>query len=529
MKIYKEDIRHYLDANEKYTECLFRRGYIITQMQLQSLDKYPYYGNWSSQSVGAYNIYIHKDQTAFFYTDNGVTVAIIGHAYNPFNMKYNENEILKDIYNAYKQDSLFDAVSELTGIHLICVFDGEKLIAVQDCCGMCSCYFGKINDSVVIADYPQMIGDIFGLKHDSFVTKLVSTKCYNIGNRHLPGNISPYKELKRMGGNTYLLCEEGHFSIKRFYPTKAHEEFESREEFENGVKKIYDIIHNGIDCCSKKWERRTISLSGGTDSKTTLACASGLYDKYTYYSFYSKPSELVDAKAAKQICEKIGLKHDIYKIPETNQEIEDFDFWKKLMYHNRNYISFLSDAEIRKYVYLYKLDAYDIELKSWASEVARVFFERKYQINMPKQLTERHCSIFQTRFFMHPLLLRKSDKIYREFLEEIDLKETKYNYEHTDLFYWEVRMGAWGTSVTSSQNVFHRITMPINNRKLLEIFLSFPHDYRKSDNVHKDVIQYGNRKINDSNIEVKNLYFHSYRIWMEKLYYYYRTIFYKNK
>ncbi len=361
---------------------------------------------------------------------------------------------------------------------------------------------------------------------DPFVEKLIKSKCYHIGNRHLPGNLSPYKELKRLGGNTYLFYN-GNFSVNRFYPCAPHPEFTTEEEFKEGVQKIYSLIHNGIECCSKKWENRSISLSGGTDSKTTLACANGLYDKFSYFSFYSKPTELVDATAAKNICKHLGLEHTFYKIPETNEEIEHFDFWKKLLEHNTNYIKSLADNEIRKYVFLYKLKAYGIELKSWVSEVARVFLERKYCIKMPEKLTERHFSIFQTRYFMHPFLLKKSDRIYKDFMKETGLTETKFNFEHTDLFYWEVRMGAWGTSVVSSQNLYHHVTMPMNNRKLLEIFLSFPHDLRKSDQVHKWVMELANKGVVEADQEVKNLYFHSYRIWMEKLYYLYRTLFYK--
>ena len=314
--------------------------------------------------------------------------------------------------------------------------------------------------------------------------------------------------------------------MSRFYPNAPHAEFKTKEEFDEGVKQIHSIINGGIECCTKKWDNRTISLSGGVDSKTTLACANGFYDKFSYFSFYSKQSELVDATAAKNICNNLGLEHTFYKIPETNEEVENFDFWKKLLEHNTNYIKSLADNEIRKYVYLYNLKAYGIELKSWASEVARVFLERKYRIKMPKTLTERHFSIFQTRYFMHPFLLKKSDRIYKEFMRETDLAESKFNFEHTDLFYWEVRMGAWGTSVVSSQNLYHHVTMPINNRKLLEIFLSFPHELRKSDQVHKWVMELANKTILEEE-EVKNLYFHSYRIWMEKLYYLYRTLFYK--
>ena len=192
------------------------------------------------------------------------------------------------------------------------------------------------------------------------------------------------------------------------------------------MKKISSLIHNGIKCCSEKCDRCTISLSGGTDSKTTLACANGLYDRFSYFSFSSKSQESVDAEGAKEICQKLGLEHTLYKIPDNNDEFEDFCFIKKLLQHNTNYFVNLADNEIRKYIYLHDLDAYDIELKSWASEVARVFLERKYQIDMSGLINERQCSIFQTRYFGHPFLLKWSDNIYYDFIKEVDkLTDTK--------------------------------------------------------------------------------------------------------
>lgn len=530
MQTFKQELKEVFDHQVQYRECLFKRGYLITDDNLKRMEEYPFYGNWKENVFGKYRCYIHKDQTIYTTSRETMTAVLIGHAYNPFTMKVDEHELLEDCIEAYQKSpkAFFDIISEFTGIHLIALFEQNTghITMVQDCCGMQSCFFGKVNGKVYITDYPQLVADLCDLKMDSFVEKLIQSKCYHIGNRHLPGNLSPYSELKRLGGNTYL-SYEGDFSVTRFYPIAPHPEFKTQEEFQEGVRKIYNIIHEGIACCTRKWERRTISLSGGVDSKTTLSCANGLYDKFSYFSFHSKPSELVDATAARKICKHLGQKHTLYEIPESNEDVEDFEFWKKLLEHNTNYIQSIADNEIRKYVYLYKLDAYDIELKSWASEVARVFLERKYRITMPKILSERHFSIFQTRYFLHPFLLKKSDRIYRNFMKETDLLTPKYNFEHTDLFYWEVRMGAWGTAVVSSQNLFHHVTMPMNNRKLLEIFLSFPHEMRKSDQVHKMVMQVANNEVLEAEEEVKNLYFYSYRIWMEKLYYLYRTVFYK--
>ena len=69
--------------------------------------------------------------------------------------------------------------------------------------------------------------------------------------------------------------------------------------------------------------------------------------------------------------------------------------------------------------------------------------------------------------------------------------------------------------------------MPMNNRKILELFLGLPREERKVDAVHKAVMNYMNPAVMEAAVEIPNLYFHGYRIWMEKLYFFYRTLFYR--
>lgn len=530
MKQFREEIKAELDSDPRNRELLFRRGYLLTTKELAGLDQYPFYGLWRKQRFDRYNLYVQEKQTAYSANEGSFYTAIIGHAYNPFDGKCAEADLCKDLIAAYQVslDAFFDKVSELTGLHVILLSDGKKLIACQDACGLTGCYFGKIEDEVFITEHPQLVADLCDLKVDPMVERLVTSRCYNIGNRHLPGNLTPYAQLKRLGANTYLSYDKS-FRIQRFFPVRPHPEYKTEAEIQEHIKIVAELLHKGIECCTKKWDRCAISLTGGTDSKTTLACAKGLYNRFSYFSFHSKPQEFVDAEGAKKICSQLGLQHTLYHIPESNDEIRDFAQIKMILAHSTSYIKNLADNEIRKYIYLHDLNAYDIELKSMASEVARVFLERKYKIKMPQTLNERHCSIFQTRYFGDRKLLKWSDQEYYRFLREIGMEKPLYNYEHTDLFYWEIRMSCWGMSVISSQQLYHRVTIPMNNRKILEMMLSFPREERKLDAIHKRIMEYMNPEVVNAKVEIRNLYFHGYRIWMEKLYYRYRTMFYRSK
>lgn len=67
----------------------------------------------------------------------------------------------------------------------------------------------------------------------------------------MPGDLSPFSELKRIGANVYLEYFADNFEIKRFYPVKPLELCKTQEEYELGIKKAYEILHKNIELASE--------------------------------------------------------------------------------------------------------------------------------------------------------------------------------------------------------------------------------------------------------------------------------------
>ena len=526
----RQDIEQLLTEHPEYRDAMFCRGYYLTEDHDTDEKAYPFYGIWNVFMVKGFKCLVHPKQTYTLHEDNGFSFLLIGHAYNPFSMCHEESQLLKDCAIAYSKGKteFFDCINEWTGIFALFVISDELLV-VQDCGGIKGVYYGKVNGKTIITEFPQIAADLHGLTMDPFIQELTTNRFFNIGNRYLPGDLSPFKEFRRLGANVYLAKgKNGQFTINRFYPTCPHKECKTEEDYNKIIAESFRILHNGIELASRKWSNGAISLSGGMDSKTTLACANGCYDKFKYYSYQSKDTEIVDSEAAHTICGQIGLKHDIYKIESNNEEVKDFDVLKTIIDHTNAWVKNLADNEIRKYIYFYRHpDLMDVEVKSWISEIVRVFFDRKYGFRMPRKLTPRHFSIFQTRYFLAPSLLWKSDELYKEYMRKFDLAEPKFNYEHTDLYYWEVRMSSWGMQVANSQDICHTITFPFCNRKLVDMMLCVPREKRITDQMHEDIIKLANPKITAANIHISNNYFKSKRIWLEKIYYYFRVIPYR--
>lgn len=518
------ELKTELDQREDLRYLLFRRGYLFSNRADIDISVYPFYKNWNREQINSeFYLYWHCEQHRYILHYKELTLVLVGHAYDPFLLVADEAVILENCAKAYlrSRKDFFDIVSELTGIHVIAVFSKEEILFVQDCTGMKSCYYGFCGENIYITSHCAIIGDIDSPQKNVFSEKLLKSRSYSHGSKYLPGDLTVYSGFSRLGPNLYLLLSNHAFSIQRFYPIMSHPEVS--EDNQEVSRRIAELIKNSTALCAKKWERPAISLSGGVDSRTTLTSASGNYDKFQYYSFFSKPQEQTDAQAAHNICASLNLKHTIYPIAEENEAYKDFEIYKQIITHNSAGVSTPKDNEIRKYIFLSTLDDFDVELKSWASEIGRAFWERRYGFTLPDKLVPRHFSIFQTRYFGAPRLLKQSDEAYKAYLEKASFTYPMYNYENTDMFYWEFRFGSWGTIVTNGQDIFNfEVTMPLNNRKIMDMFLWYPHQFRKEDGVNRAVTLINEPRMRDISFHVHNDYLGRNRLLLESIYYKYR-------
>ena len=526
MDNYAQAIKDRLDQDEKYRNNLFCRGYLITDSQLDSTNQYPFYGMWAHRRVSGVSVYTHPETTAFFAEAEGRTAILIGHAYDPIDGEIQEDRILTKLLTAAAKGNreYYAAVNDITGVFVILLIDDAGILALQDCGGQKMLYFGKIGGKIVLTSSPQLAADVFDLKWDKDITRLLKTKGYYRGSGYLPGNLSPYKELKRLGANTSLRYNGDCYSVLRIYPVNQREEFNSQEQKNAAVEELYRIFSANLDMAMEKWPRVGLSLTGGMDSKTTFACAKPYYDHIFCFSFESKPSEKLDADAAEEICRQVGIEHHRYLIPDDSEEIKDYEFLHQIIEHNTSHICKLHPNEIRKYIWLRNQRDFDIEIKSDMSEVGRAYSSRKYRnVRLPIVLAPRHLTITQGRYFFEPWAMHYSDKAFSSFMEETGLKDDICGYSMHDLSYWEVRMSSWAATSFASQEYIHEITIPYNNRRLLDLFLRFPEEDRLLDGPHRMLMRYGNPEVADLDISVKDSYLGKKRMMIETAYYYYAT------
>lgn len=505
-----------LSEKPEFRELLFIRGFLLSTDGNIEMQGFPFYGKWTKKEIaeGIY-AYTHPKQHVYSVNSDGKTFFLFGHAYNPFTMEIDEEKILYRIGSAYETDEYIDRIDELTGIFVLgSVIDG-KISFIADPAGMQSACYGYVNDKFYISSHPQLICDLCSLEMSDYVKELISYKWYpRVKGPYLPADLTPFDKIKRVVPNTSFVFEEGKISHKRFYPLKELHECKTDEEYIRVIEQSAEILKKNMQLVAAKWNKPYISLSGGIDSNTTFAAANGVYDKIGAFSFISAEKETIDADAAKIIAEKFNVDWDLYNIPESSEEISNYNEIISIIEHNNGYIAPGRANEYRKRVYLLQNLKCDVEIKSWASEIIRGYMYKHFgRKKFPKLSPKLYRNIYKI-FILNRSLAHKTDKVFEKYLNEFEYYSIPKQYTPSDMFEYEVGTGSWCSLNISEMKTYADFVIIYNNRRLLDMLLSVPLEKRISDEHHLDMKKYLNKELYDMGIRVVNMYETDFRAFM---------------
>lgn len=502
-----KEFKTMLDQKTHLQTALFCRGFLITEEKIENTEEFPFYGNWKTEEHCGYYFMAHKDTGMHILEDKkGNCFFIMGHAYDPYTMDYEEEKILTHMAEAKNQEEYMDRVNDLTGVFVLGSVRNGKLFYLVDPSGMQSACYGIIAGKVYVSSHPQLIGDICGLEMDEFVKELISYKWYGrVMGPYLPADLTPFSDVKRIVPSIKYLYKDGSVQHKRFWPLESCTIAENEEDYTKVIEEASDILHKNMELVSKKWSRPWISLTGGIDSNTTFAAANGSYDKFETFSYISAEKEVPDAAAAKRIAEHFGLKHHELHIPDDSSELEDFEEIREILRHNNGYIAELYDNEARKRCYLYQNTECDVEVKSWVSETIRAYWYKHYgRKSFPKLSPKLFRNLYKI-FLLNRPLAHKIDRIFADYIKEYEYKKISKSYPIADIHYNEVTWGSWGGLNISEMKFMYDITFIYNNRRFLDLLFRAPLEKRISDQHHLDMKRCLNEELADMNIRVVNL------------------------
>lgn len=512
------ELKSILDNRVDLQKYLFCRGFLLTDHDLDT-ELYPFYGNWNMTNLGfGYKAYIHNLQKSTTLRTESESFILIGNAYNPYTMEYEEKDILQHLSTVSDR---IDYINELTGVFFLGIIREDSVQLHLDASTQQWACYGLINGHLYVSSHMRLIGDLLNLQMTDYSKRLINYRWYHyMMGAYLPGDITCFDELTRIVPNTYVEFSGESFSVIRFYPNKPIKMCKNSQEYKEVIKEGARVLRNTLALIPKKWPHPAISLTGGIDSNTTFAAANGNYDKYSTFSYVSMYRESVDAEKAQEISEHFNVPWKRYDVSENNEDFSDFEIWKKLLEWNDGGIGPNSDSDIRKKITLIQNDVCDVEVKSWISETIRAYAYKYFgRTSFPKNLSARNYTSLYKIFFMNRRLVHETDEYFRQYWANTQLKEHLFNYDESDFFVWEMMHGyKCGLNIGAMKTCFD-ITIPYNNRKLLDTLLRVPLKRRLNDQLHLDLKRVHNKELYDMNIRVVNLNETDRRKKMANIYY----------
>ena len=486
---------------------LYCRGYLLTNdINVCSKRVGIDWNKWTVSSLDLFQLYVHEKETRFIYRSENRTYVLVGHAYNPFTMEHDETSILQSLASIFDDKIAYrEYFDQLTGVFTYFVIENDSILATCDCAGMMGAYYGVIQEKIYFSSHAQMIADLTGLSEDPYVTSLKKPKSFKLYGLYLPYDLSPYLEVKRIIPNVEVRIDYNTITLNRFYP---RQEYSIEPDYQSVVRKTAALLHNNLVLISRKWPYPAISLTGGTDSKTTLACASDVQDQFQYFSYISLPREATDAEAAGKICQSLGLPHKTFVIDTDTSHHKDFKIVDNLIERHFGYLGKGNQNDVCKRICLAEQFRYDIEVKSWVSEVARGSRYTKYnKESLPARMTARRLTSMYKIFTYDRWNAVRTDRIFERYMKETEIAQLiqKTHYPWYELFVWEIVFGGWGGLALSCEHkISNNITVPYNNRAILDLMLRTPLMKRKTDQLHRDIMDCMDSRINKLGIHVVN-------------------------
>lgn len=525
-----EEMKIVLQEYPQYKNKLFCRGFLITDNNNIDITSYPFYGNWNKLQYGEFSIFTHSQQHIFYIQNDEFWIFLIGNAVNPFDMEYLEQNILKKLASeiVVNEKLNIDYINQLTGDFFIGLITKGKLQFLTDPSEMLFAAYGKIDNHMYISSHTQLIGDICNLKRSKYAEDLENYRFFYKYGRFFPGDLTQYGEVRRVLSNHIFEYVDSKFCFHRIYPTHDIVECKTKEEYQDLLVEVSTILKNTMVCASKKWDTPAVSLTGGMDSKTTLAMCNGIYDKFHYYSYITMDGDKIDADAAHKIANSLGIKHDVYRVSINDSDFENVEIVRKILEHNNGGYK-VNANDVRKRIYFDDANKFDVEIKSWISEIGRANYYKKFGLKkMPKHLSPRNMTAMYKVFLTERRLAKRTDIIFGEFIKKSGFDKFPNGYDASDMYLWEFRYSAWGGMVITMEHSFsNEIFIPFNNRKLLDLMLRAPKEKRISDEFHEDLIRYGNSIISETGITITNWNETKNRMRIER-FYFLLSSFFKN-
>ena len=252
-----EDIAKIIVERPELKSLVFQRGFLITNCQFD-INTLAFCSDWKLYTMGAFAVWLHPNTDFYTFKTDSTVYFLIGHAYNPITKAYRETEILREFASAWSRsrEATDKYLNGLTGIFLVGWVSGDELYFQPDATAMRTAYWGIVKDKLYISSHCHLVSFLDTITRDPYVDRLIGYKYYKFFGAGLPGDLSPFLELKRVQCNFEYHYSAGKMSFVRIFPGARLHTGSYRET----IDEISTILAGNMELIQQKWGTKAAPL-----------------------------------------------------------------------------------------------------------------------------------------------------------------------------------------------------------------------------------------------------------------------------
>ncbi len=458
-------------------DLLYARGYYIVKEKREVPGL-----QWNCEEAGGWYVYHHPALTCFCARNEDRFAVLLGTVMDTDAWNMDGDRIAAALLEkaAVSVEEALDYADVLCGRHVLFFRGGvdrerprpgNEEFLLSDAAGMKSVYYDA--DMTCFASHAGLAAALAGAKNRDL--REWQKEGYP---SYLPGRLTPYENIYFLLPNTYAM--PGQKEIRRFFPREELREQtleEATDQMAAYLKKQTEVLaeHHSL----------MASLTGGKESRLTLAALEPYKDKVLYFTYctesekgdFTKSSLEKDVRIAKKVAGRLGLQHKVVWF--STEEPMDKSLKEAL---ERNTVG--THIPPLGAAYRKELPKDALHLRSSVAEIGEGYYwkaRRKALVSYPYMSPEQVVSMTWTDLAVtDPLAL----EAIRDFLRSSQY-DRLYGYDPYDFLYWEQRIAVWHAGCCLAESdVAHDTWVLYNSRKFLKMMLSVP----LGDRVSKQII-----------------------------------------
>lgn len=454
---------------------LYPRGFIFSKQKLEKIPEH-----FKHKVINDYNYYYdNTSMNKTFKCDYGFIIIHGDFLYAGINQQFNQKELLENLMKLYTENynEFLNLLDYITGRYTIIISLYDDVHVYTDATNTRSTYY--VLNKLVVSSHVNLIIDNFDFSHSGISYALSNGLYY-----------TKYKEVRSTIANFSLNLNTNKYT--RIFPREKNRflglsDTKKFEIYEKISSQIFNNIINNYDI-------KLLSLSGGGDSRFSLALSKDFKEQILYFTYITNPNNDQSNPVKREA-------HKDFTI--VNQIVENLDFEHKYCYLHeiKNSFSKKEDTIIRKNsvaphsMFLINLSKkylnYNnktVHIRSNLYEIGQAgTYKKRYRESNLDQLKQTFDRRYKG-FLKENDNLEEYDRLYEKFIEDLNYEDDIYGYHLLDLYLWEIRLSRWHSEILNTHDVCFETLSPFNHRILLEIALSFDYNQRKSGYMFQELI-----------------------------------------